>query len=73
MSLTNRPSDTTAPSAAAATDWSRLVVWLLLAVWVFQDIRKRNAGSGLWIVVTLLTGLLGAVLYALVRIGDKPA
>ena len=49
------------------------VVHLLLAIWVYQDIRNRNAGSGLWIVVTLLTGLLGVLVYALVRLGDKSA
>ena len=32
---------------------------------------RRNAGSGLWIVVTLLTGLFGAAVYALVRLGEK--
>jgi hypothetical protein len=49
------------------------VVHLLLAVWVYQDIRKRNAGSGIWIVVTLLTGLFGAAVYALARLGEKQA
>jgi hypothetical protein len=47
------------------------IIHLLLTVWVYQDIRKRNAGSGIWIVVTLMTGLLGAAVYALVRLGDK--
>lgn len=47
------------------------IIHILLTVWVYQDIRKRNAGSGIWIVVTLMTGLLGAAVYALVRLGDK--
>jgi Flp pilus assembly protein TadB len=47
-----------------------LVVHILLAVWVFQDIRKRNAGSGVWIVIALLTGLLGTLVYAVVRLGN---
>lgn len=47
-----------------------MIVHILLAVWTYQDIRKRNAGSGVWIVVTLLTGLLGALVYAVVRMGD---
>jgi hypothetical protein len=47
-----------------------LVVHILVAVWVYQDIRRRNSGSGIWIVVALLTGLLGALVYAVVRIGD---
>jgi len=48
-----------------------LVVHVLVAIWVYQDIRKRNSGSGVWIVITLLTGLLGALVYAVVRIGDS--
>ncbi len=50
-----------------------LVVHILIAIWVYQDIRQRNAGSGLWIVIALLTGLLGALVYAVARLGDKPA
>jgi len=50
-----------------------LIVHILLAIWVYQDIRHRNAGSGLWIIITLLTGLLGALVYAVARLGDKPA
>ncbi len=48
-----------------------VVVHILLAVWVYQDIRKRNAGSGIWIVIALLAGLLGVLVYAIVRIGDN--
>ena len=48
------------------------IVHVLVAVWVYQDIRRRNSGSGIWIVVALLTGLLGALVYAVVRIGDTP-
>jgi hypothetical protein len=46
------------------------VVHILLAVWVYQDIRARNAGSGLWVVLVLLAGLLAALVYAVVRLGD---
>jgi len=49
------------------------IVHVLLAVWVFSDIRHRNAGSGLWIVIALLSGLFGALVYAVARLGDKPA
>lgn len=46
------------------------VVNILVAVWVFQDIRTRGTGSGIWIVIALLAGLLGALVYAVVRLGD---
>lgn len=48
-----------------------LVVHILVAIWVYNDIRKRNSGSGIWIVIALLTGLFGTAVYALVRIGDS--
>ena len=48
-----------------------IIVHILVAVWVYQDIRKRNVGSGIWIVIALLAGLLGALVYAVVRIGDN--
>ncbi len=46
------------------------VVHILVSVWVYQDIRRRKSGSGIWIVVALLTGLFGALVYAIVRVGD---
>lgn len=47
-----------------------VVVHILVAVWVFQDIRIRGVGSGIWIVIALIAGLLGALVYAVVRLGD---
>jgi hypothetical protein len=47
-----------------------LIVRILVAVWIYQDIRQRGAGSGIWIVLGLLGGLLGALVYAVVRLGD---
>ena len=48
-----------------------LIVHILVAVWVYTDIRKRKAGSGIWIVISLLAGLFGALVYAIVRLGDS--
>jgi len=47
------------------------VIHLLLASWVYTDIRKRGEGHGIFIVLALLGGIPAAILYALVRIGDK--
>jgi len=47
-----------------------LIVHILVAVWVYTDIRQLNRGSGIWIVLALLTGLLGALVYAVVRLAD---
>ena len=47
------------------------LVHVLLAGWVYTDIRKRGEGHGIFIVLALLGGIPAAMLYALVRIGDK--
>ena len=49
------------------------VVHVLLTVWACQDMRRRNSVSGIWIAIVLISGLFGAAVYALVRLGDKPA
>jgi len=50
-----------------------IVVNILVAVWVHMDIRQLNRGSGIWVVIALLAGLFGALVYAVVRLGDgKP-
>ena len=48
-----------------------LIIHILTAVWVYQDIKQRGCGSGIWIVIALLTGLLGTLVYAVVRLGDE--
>ena len=47
------------------------IVHILAAIWVYMDIRQLNRGSGIWIVIVLLAGLLGALVYAVVRLGDN--
>jgi hypothetical protein len=48
-----------------------LVINILIAVWIFSDIRKRGEGHGIFIVLALIVGIPTAIIYALVRIGDR--
>jgi hypothetical protein len=48
-----------------------IILHLLMAIWVYQDVRRKNSDNGSWIVITLLAGFFGAVVYALIRIGDS--
>ena len=47
------------------------IVHILMAVWVYQDVRKKDNGHGIWIIITLLFGFFGASVYALIRMGDS--
>jgi len=44
---------------------------ILLAIWIFTDIRKRGEGSGIFVAMALVAGIPAALIYSLTRIGDK--
>ena len=44
---------------------------ILLAIWIFTDIRKRGEGPGIFIAMALVAGIPAALIYALTRLGDK--
>lgn len=46
---------------------------ILLAIWIYTDIRKRNEGSGIFVAMALVAGIPAAIIYALTRLGDKKA
>jgi hypothetical protein len=50
--------------------WTLFACHILLAVWIFVDIRKRGEGNGIFIALALLAGFPAAVVYSLVRLGD---
>ena len=58
-------------------DTARLILlgWivcnLLLAIWIFTDIRKRGEVSGIFVALALVAGIPTAIIYSLVRIGDR--
>jgi hypothetical protein len=70
-----------APAAVNALhglgDMARLILLagmlcnILLTVWIYTDIRKRGEGSGIFVALALVAGIPAAIIYALVRIGDK--
>jgi hypothetical protein len=53
-----------------------LVINILVTIWVCKDMREQKIGRALWVPIVLLAGILGAILYAIVRVADtrpKPA
>jgi len=46
---------------------------ILLSIWIFTDIRKRGEGSGIFVALALVAGVPTAIIYSLVRIGDRKA
>ena len=44
-----------------------ILSWLLLALWVYLDARRRHSNAAAWGILTLLTSVIGWVVYLLAR------
>jgi len=44
-----------------------LIVYVLLAIWIYKDAEKRKKSGILWLIVYLLTGILGIIIWLIVR------
>ncbi|MFX1357169.1 MAG: hypothetical protein ACFFA8_07765 [Promethearchaeota archaeon] len=43
------------------------VVAILLCVWVYKDAKKRDMNAAVWLVIVILTGCIGCIIYLVVR------
>jgi TctA family transporter len=52
-----------------------LIIWLviaiLIAVWVYRDAEKRGESGALWLIIVLITGIIGLIIWLIIR-RDKP-
>ena len=48
-----------------------LIVWfviaILVAVWVYKDAKKRDMNAAVWLLIVLVTGCIGCIIYLVVR------
>ncbi|MEB3773793.1 MAG: PLDc N-terminal domain-containing protein [Desulfurococcales archaeon] len=48
-----------------------LIIAILIAIWVYKDAKKRyppeSSTPVVWLLVVLLTGLIGLIIYLIVR------
>ncbi|MFX1466519.1 MAG: zinc-ribbon domain-containing protein [Promethearchaeota archaeon] len=47
------------------------IVAILLAVWVYRDAERRGESGVLWLIIVLITGIIGLIIWLIVR-SDKP-
>jgi len=45
-------------------------IQIAIAIWVYRDAKKRGEDALLWLLIVLLTGLIGLIIYVLIR-GNK--
>ena len=49
------------------------VVWILIGIWVYRDAESRGMNGVLWLIVLILTGIVGLIIYFVVRKEKKSA
>ncbi|MEK6988544.1 MAG: zinc ribbon domain-containing protein [Candidatus Thermoplasmatota archaeon] len=47
------------------------IIFLFIAIWVYRDAESRGMGGVLWLLIVLLTGIIGLIIYIVVR-SDRP-
>ncbi|MHA1608074.1 MAG: PLDc N-terminal domain-containing protein [Candidatus Freyarchaeota archaeon] len=43
------------------------IVAIILAVWVYRDAEERGMEGALWLIIVLLTGIIGLIIYLIIR------
>jgi len=50
------------------------VIFLVVAIWVYRDAEKRGKSGALWLIIVIILGLIGIIIWLIVRppIGGEP-
>ena len=43
------------------------ILAILLCVWVYRDAESRGMSGALWLIIVLITGIIGLIIYLIVR------
>jgi hypothetical protein len=43
------------------------IIGVLLCVWVYRDAERRGMNGALWLIITLIAGIIGLIIYLIVR------
>lgn len=50
-----------------------IVIAILIAIWVYKDAEKRGSSGVLWLIIVILTGIIGLIIWLVIRppVGGK--
>ena len=43
------------------------IVWLMVAIWVYRDANSRGENGVLWLLIVLVSGLIGLIIWFVIR------
>ena len=55
----------------AAIAW--FIIAILICVWVYRDAKARGENAALWLIIVLITGIIGLIIWLIVRPKKKVA
>ncbi len=51
--------------------WIVIIAWciigIILAIWVYRDAESRGMNGALWLIIVILLGIIGLIIYLVVR------
>jgi len=48
------------------------IIWILICVWVYRDAESRGMSGVLWLLIVLITSIVGLIIYVIIREDKKP-
>ena len=43
------------------------VIAIAVAIWVYKDAKKRDMNAAVWLLIVLVTGCIGCIIYLIIR------
>jgi Na+/H+-dicarboxylate symporter len=43
------------------------IIWIVLAIWVYKDAERRGSSGALWLIIVIITGIIGLIIWLIVR------
>lgn len=43
------------------------IINILIGIWIYKDAKKRDMNAAVWLLIVLLTGCIGCIIYLVVR------
>ncbi len=43
------------------------IIWIVIAIWMYKDAQKRDENAVLWLIVGLVAGIIGLIIWFVVR------
>jgi len=43
------------------------IIWIAIGIWMYKDAKKRDENAVLWLIIGLIAGLIGLIIWIVVR------